>query len=88
MDAEAVVQMARAFYDEGYRTFRLKLGRGISEDVETVKLMRRTLGEKILIRVDYNQAYRHAPLAIRAIKANGTVLLLCIKENDQSGLKT
>lgn len=69
MDAPEMVKLAQTFYDGGYRTFRLKLGRSISEDVQVLELMRNTLGDKIRIRVDYNQAYVHAPLAVRAIKA-------------------
>lgn len=69
MDAEEMVQFAQAFYDEGFRTFRLKLGRSIAEDVRVVELMRHTFGDKIRIRVDYNQAYGNAALAVRAIKA-------------------
>ena len=69
MDAAEMVQWAQTFYNEGFRTFRLKLGRSIAEDVQVLELMRRTLGDEIRIRVDYNQAYHSPPLAIRAIKA-------------------
>ena len=69
MDAEEMVQWTQIFYDQGYRTFRLKLGRSIPEDIQVVELVRRTLGDEIRLRVDYNQAYHSAPLAIRAIKA-------------------
>ena len=69
MDAAEMAQWTQIFYDQGYRTFRLKLGRSIPEDVQVVELVRRTLGDKIRIRVDYNQAYHSPPLAIRAIKA-------------------
>ncbi len=69
MDAAGMVALAQMFYDEGYRTFRLKLGRSLPEDIQVVELMRQTFGEEIRIRVDYNQAYGNAATAVRAIKA-------------------
>jgi len=69
MDAENMIGIAQMFYDQGYRCFRLKLGRSVSEDIRVLKLMRETFGDEIKIRVDYNQAYNKAAFAIRAIKA-------------------
>jgi len=68
-DPPKMIELAVFFHDEGYRSFRLKLGRSIDDDVKTMELMRETLGLKINIRVDYNQAYTRAATAIRAIKA-------------------
>jgi muconate cycloisomerase len=68
-DPEKMVELAVFFHEEGYRSFRLKLGRSINDDVQTMALMRETLGPEIKIRVDYNQAYTRAATAIRAIKA-------------------
>ncbi len=67
-DPSIVKVFAQMFYKQGYRTFRLKLGNSIPEDVKLIKTMRDTFGDEIRIRVDYNQAYT-APEAIRAIKA-------------------
>lgn len=69
MSPEAMVDLARGFYNDGVRTFRLKLGKSIPQDVRTLKLMRETFGGDVRIRVDYNQACRKADRAIRAIKA-------------------
>ena len=33
MDADGMVFLAKLFFDDGYRTLRLKLGHGIAEDV-------------------------------------------------------
>jgi muconate cycloisomerase len=58
----------KSYYKKGFRTFRLKLGNSIKEDIEIVETIRKALGYEIRIRVDYNQAY-DPPEAIRAIKA-------------------
>jgi len=60
--------ITRSYYKKGYRTFRLKLGRGIQTDIEILKSIRDTFGNKIRIRVDYNQAYSPS-MAVKAIKA-------------------
>ena len=69
MDPANMVEVAAFFHEEGYRSFRLKLGRCIEDDVKTMDLMRNTFGPEIRIRVDYNQAYGRAATAIKAIKA-------------------
>lgn len=68
MDAETMVAFAQSFHSDGMRTFRLKLGGGIVEDVRIVERVREALGEDVRIRVDYNQAYSPAE-AVRAIEA-------------------
>ncbi|MBK5091911.1 MAG: hypothetical protein JJE48_00150 [Actinobacteria bacterium] len=68
MEADAMVWLIEFFYEDGWRTFRLKLGRGIEEDVTIVKKTRDALGDEVRLRVDYNQAYSPEE-AVRAIKA-------------------
>ena len=60
--------LVRSYFKRGFRTFRLKLGRSIPEDIEICEKLRNTFGNKIRLRVDYNQAYSPYQ-AIRAIKA-------------------
>jgi muconate cycloisomerase len=60
--------LTRSYYKKGFRNFRLKLGKSIEEDVEIIKAIRKALGSKIRLRVDYNQAYT-PQIAVRAIKA-------------------
>jgi len=60
--------ITRSYYKKGYRTFRLKLGRTIREDIEILSSIRKTFGDEIRIRVDYNQAYSPS-MAVKAIKA-------------------
>lgn len=68
MDTGSMLGIGRMFYDEGYRSFRLKLGTNINDDLEKVRSFRETFGNGIRLRVDYNQAYSAAD-AVRAIKA-------------------
>jgi len=70
---ESMVQLSQRFYDRGVRTFRLKLGRNVQDDVAIVSAVRNALGPDVRIRVDYNQAYTpvEAVRAIRAIEPYG-----------------
>ncbi|HSV96545.1 MAG TPA: mandelate racemase/muconate lactonizing enzyme family protein [Spirochaetota bacterium] len=68
MDTASMLGIGRMFYDEGYRSFRLKLGMNINDDIEKVRSFRETLGNDIRLRIDYNQAYSVAD-AVRAIRA-------------------
>lgn len=60
--------VTKSFMKKGFQTFRLKLGRSISEDIEIMESIRKAIGEDKRLRVDYNQAY-NPPDAVRAIKA-------------------
>jgi len=61
--------IAKSYYKRGFRTFRLKLGNSIQEDIEICEKIRQALGSEVNLRVDYNQAYTNPHEAIRAIKA-------------------
>jgi muconate cycloisomerase len=60
--------IVRSYYKRGWKTFRLKLGSSIEDDVEICEKLRKTFGNGIRLRVDYNQAYTPYQ-AVRAIKA-------------------
>lgn len=45
------------WYDRGYRTIKLKVGRNIEHDCVTAKLLIKELPEDVLLRIDANQAY-------------------------------
>jgi len=68
-DATTMIDLCRTFYGRGMRTFRIKLGRSIQDDVEIVSGIREALGPEVHLRVDYNQAYKQPPEAVRAINA-------------------
>jgi muconate cycloisomerase len=67
-DPETMRLYAKTFYQTGYRTFRYKLGRNVSDDVEISETLRQALGPNVRLRVDYNQAYSPTE-AVRAIKS-------------------
>jgi muconate cycloisomerase len=60
--------LVRHYYKQGFRAFRLKLGKSPEMDVEILESIRKSLGFDFKIRVDYNQAYT-PQTAVRAIKA-------------------
>jgi muconate cycloisomerase len=68
MDADGMVFLAKMFFNDGYRTLRLKLGHGIAEDVAILQAMRKEFGGQVRIRVDYNQAYAPEE-AVKAIQS-------------------
>jgi len=54
-EPSAVAEEARRWWEDGYRTFKLKLGTG--EDVAQVAAVREALGPEAQIRVDANAAW-------------------------------
>lgn len=73
MDTEKMIWLIRAFYQDGVRTFRCKLGQGVEQDLEVISSIRGSLQDDMRLRVDYNQAYsvEDAVLAINAIEPFG-----------------
>ncbi len=67
-DMETIDMLAKMFYKVGYRTFRYKLGKGLSEDIKISEIIREALGDSVRLRVDYNQAYTPQE-AVQSIKA-------------------
>jgi len=82
--------ITRSYYKKGYRTFRLKLGRSIQEDLYIVDTIRETFGDNINLRVDYNQAY-DPQMAIKAINTlepyNIDYVEQPVKADDYIGMK-
>jgi muconate cycloisomerase len=67
-DVELMVALVKMYLKKGYRTFRIKLGRGIAEDAAIIEQIRAVIGSDSRLRVDYNQAYQ-PPDAVKAIQA-------------------
>jgi o-succinylbenzoate synthase len=65
---EGVLDQVSRWISAGYETIRLKIGRGLREDVHLVAAVRKAIGDKVKIRVDANQAYTPSD-AIRVIHA-------------------
>lgn len=58
----------KSFLKRGFKTFRIKLGKSIKDDIDIAKMTRETIGPDNRIRADYNQAYTPA-MAVQAINA-------------------
>jgi len=53
---------AREFVRAGFQVIKLKTGKSVEEDIETVARLRETVGPDIHIRIDANQGYSAAAL--------------------------
>lgn len=62
MAKEAVDKIA-----EGYRSFKLKVGAKMLEDVKRIKAVREAVGHEIAIRVDVNQGWQNSATALQAL---------------------
>jgi L-alanine-DL-glutamate epimerase-like enolase superfamily enzyme len=67
-EPQANAALARRYLDEGYRTFKVKVGRDIELDARRLKAIRETVGPEAKIRVDANMAWSRST-ARRAIAA-------------------
>ncbi|MCP4639835.1 MAG: o-succinylbenzoate synthase, partial [bacterium] len=55
---QEVLTQARGLYEEGYRAFKLKVGRGTPKDeAKTVRALRRRVGKDAVIRLDANRSW-------------------------------
>ncbi len=57
MPVEETIERAKAYYDSGFRIFKLKGGKSCDEDIEKIARIRFEFGEEIRLRVDANQGY-------------------------------
>lgn len=68
LSLDAAVAEAAAVVREGVRAIKIKVGRELDQDVETVRAIRAEVGESIRLSVDANQSWSRAE-ALRAIRA-------------------
>ncbi|MGM8365979.1 mandelate racemase/muconate lactonizing enzyme family protein [Virgibacillus sp. W0181] len=54
--------------EQGYRSFKMKVGTDISEDVKRIKAVRERVGEDIAIRVDVNQGWQTSANTLQALE--------------------
>ncbi|QED46823.1 mandelate racemase/muconate lactonizing enzyme family protein [Cytobacillus dafuensis] len=54
--------------EEGYKSFKMKVGTNVSKDVERIQAVRECVGEDIAIRVDVNQGWNNSATALVALK--------------------
>jgi muconate cycloisomerase len=78
-DPDSMAGLALAFRKSGTTSFRLKLGRGVDEDLRIVTHVREALGPAVRLRVDYNQAYT-PDQAIRAISSIAPFEIDCAEQ--------
>jgi muconate cycloisomerase len=65
---DLMVMLAKMYVRDGYKSLRIKLGKGLEEDKAVISAIRSKIGFDIALRVDYNQAYS-VEKAIQAIQA-------------------
>lgn len=54
---EDVVTEVKSIVEEGFRQVKLKIGRGIEEDIRAISLLREEFGSELTIMVDANSGY-------------------------------
>lgn len=57
VDSVTAEKQARELVSMGIRVFKIKMGSGIDQDVERVRVVRDVIGPKPVVYVDFNQAY-------------------------------
>lgn len=56
-DKKYMIKKAEELIASGVKILKIKIGHGVSEDVEIIKKIRRTVGWDVELRIDANQAY-------------------------------
>ncbi|WP_431028816.1 mandelate racemase/muconate lactonizing enzyme family protein [Lysinibacillus sp. LZ02] len=66
-EPEKMAMQAAEKVAEGYRSFKMKVGRDVASDVARIKAVRERVGETIAIRVDVNQGWRNSGNTLQAL---------------------
>lgn len=67
-EPEKMAAEAALMVENGYRSFKMKVGTKVSEDVARIKAVRNQVGEDIAIRVDVNQGWQNSSNTLMAIE--------------------
>jgi L-alanine-DL-glutamate epimerase-like enolase superfamily enzyme len=67
-EPEANARKAAAFVDAGHTELKLKVGRDLGQDYDTVAAIRDRVGSRVKIRIDANMSWS-VPAAIKSIRA-------------------
>jgi L-Ala-D/L-Glu epimerase len=67
-EPEKMAEEAARMVEQGYRSFKMKVGTKVSEDVKRIKAVRAEVGDEIAIRVDVNQGWKNSSTSLAAIK--------------------
>lgn len=68
LPAQEMAALAAVFAQAGYKALKLKVGTGPDEDEERVRAVREAAGPDIRLRVDANQGWHTAEVAIPAVE--------------------
>lgn len=66
-EPEEMARIAEEKVAEGYRSFKMKVGRDVASDVKRIEAVRTRVGEEIAIRVDVNQGWKSAANTMQAL---------------------
>lgn len=64
---EAMAEEAAEHVKQGYRSFKMKVGTNIPEDVKRIQAVRAKIDDDIAIRVDVNQGWQTSSQALKAL---------------------
>ena len=76
-DLDRTLVLARQWYERGFRTFKMKVGKDVDQDIRRLEAIHRTF-PKVAFIVDPNQGYSHeqaTAFAHGAKRCGGTLLL-------------
>lgn len=59
---------AESFLEDGYTSFKLKVGYDVWDDIERIKAVHQRVGDRAVIRVDVNQGWDTAPVTLQALQ--------------------
>lgn len=65
----AMAEEAAKRVEQGYRSFKMKVGRDVASDVARIRAVRERVGDAIAIRVDVNQGWVNASTTMQAVKS-------------------
>ena len=57
VSVDETINEARTHLDNGFEIIKLKIGKGVREDIRTLQRLRKFVGPSVIIRIDANQAY-------------------------------
>lgn len=67
-EPEKMAKVAKVKVQEGYNSFKMKVGRDVASDVERIKVVRQAVGKDVAIRVDVNQGWKNSANTLVALK--------------------
>lgn len=66
-EPEKMATQAAEKVAQGYRSFKMKVGRDVASDVARIQAVRARVGENIAIRVDVNQGWKNSANTLQAL---------------------